>query len=217
MKIHPIPRHDLFIAQGVLLTAILLQLLIWAINPQFTYGPHNLIVVTEALLVVCLGLTIGNGESRRHPVYRSLTLVLLGLISLENISSFLLVANLLISGVQDLSGKELLVAALAIFITNIIIFSLWYWEIDSPGFSGKRWSKYDKDFQFTQYDLGHEYAGWQAGYPDYLYLSLTNAINFAPADARPLTQQAKMLMGTQALISVFTLALILARSISILH
>ena len=152
----------------------------------------------------------------RSGLYRTLSFVLLGLISLANITSFFLVARLLIMGSSNLNGRELLVAALAIFLTNIIIFALWYWEIDSPGLTGSRWSKHDKDFQFTQQDIGKDFMDWQPGFIDYLYLSVTNAINFAPADSRPITSQAKMLMGIQALVSAFTVALILARSISIL-
>jgi uncharacterized membrane protein len=114
------------------------------------------------------------------------------------------------------SGPELLASAIAIFITNIIVYALWYWEVDSPGLSRKRWSKNDQDFQFTQQERKEEFPVWRPEFLDYLYVSTTNAINFAPADARPLTHGAKLLMGSQALISVFTLALLVARSVSIL-
>jgi len=216
MKIHPIDRKELWFAQAALFVAIFLQILAWRINPELTYGPHNLIVGTEIALAIILGLTAGRHKLRGSSLYRTLSFILLGLISLANITSFMLVAKLLLTESQGLSGRELLVAALAIFLTNIIIFALWYWEIDSPGLSGNRWSKHDKDFQFTQQDIGAEFKNWQPSFVDYLYLSLTNAINFAPADARPISPQSKTLMGVQALISVFTLALVLARSISIL-
>ncbi len=216
MKIHPITRYELWLAQAALGVAIILQVIVWAINRELTYGPHNLIIATE----VFLALVIGFGASKRHlrpsHLYRSLTFIMIGLISLANISSLFLVARLLIVGAVGLSGKELLVAALAIFVTNIIVFALWYWEIDSPGLSGSKWSRHDKDFQFVQQDLNDDFPNWQAGFGDYLYLSLTNGINFAPADSKPLTHQAKLLMGIQALVSVFTLALVLARSVSIL-
>jgi len=216
MKVHPIERKDLWFAQVALFVAILLQVAAWAINPELTYGPHNLIVGTELALAVILGLTVGRKHVRRGSLFRGLSFFLLGLISFANIVSFVLVARLLIVETSVLSGKELLVAALAIFLTNIIIFALWYWEIDSPGLTGSRWSRHDKDFQFTQQDIGKDFEDWQPGFIDYLYLSVTNGINFAPADARPITSQAKILMGIQALISAFTVALILARSISIL-
>jgi uncharacterized membrane protein len=96
------------------------------------------------------------------------------------------------------------------------VFGLWYWEIDSPGLTRKHWSVHDKDFQFIQQDKPREFPGWQPTFADYLYLSLTNAINFAAADTRPLSHSAKLLMGTQALVSVFTLAVVIARSVSIL-
>lgn len=217
MKLHPISRRELWAAQAALFVAILLQVAAWAINPELTYGPHNLIVATEVALAVMLWLTAGRRHLHRGSLYRNMSLLLLGLISLANITSFVLVANLLITESQGLSGREILVAALAIFLTNAIIFALWYWEIDSPGLSGTKWSKHTKDFQFTQQDKQEEFGDWQPQFIDYLYLSITNAINFAPADARPITPQAKCLMATQALLSVFTLALILARSISILN
>lgn len=216
MKIHPIDRKELWFAQSALLVAILLQIAAWAINPELSYGPHSLIVGTEVALAVILGLTAGRRHMHRSSLYRTMSFFFLALISLANITSFFLVARLLIEGGEGLNGKELLVAALAIFLTNIIIFALWYWEIDSPGLTGSRWSKHDKDFQFTQQDIGRDFRDWQPVFIDYLYLSVTNAINFAPADSRPITSQAKILMGTQALVSAFTVALILARSISIL-
>lgn len=216
MKIHPITSRELWAAQAALLVAIALQVYVWVVNRDLTYGPHNLIVATEVALALIIGFTARRRHLRNGTIYRFFSTVLLGLISLANITSFFLVARLLVSEGHILSGRELLVAAIAIFITNIIVFALWYWELDSPGLTGRNWSKHDKDFQFTQQDLGSDFADWQPGFVDYLYLSVTNGINFAPADVRPITQQAKMLMGTQALVSVFTLALVLARSISIL-
>jgi hypothetical protein len=217
MKLHPITRRELWAAQLALGTAMVLQIITWAINQDLTYGPHNLIVVTEAVLAVIIGLTAHHRHLHAHAIYRTVSLALIGLISLANISSLFLVSRLLLAEHAVLSGRELLIAALAIFLTNIIVFALWYWEMDSPGLTGSKWSKYDKDFQFTQQDVKHDFRDWQPSFVDYLYLSLTNAINFAPADARPITHQAKLLMGIQALVSVFTLALVLARSISILN
>jgi uncharacterized membrane protein len=215
-KIHPISHSELWAAQTALAVAMLLQIFIWILNRQLTYGPHNLIVATEAALAIVIGLSATHRHKLNSGIYRTISFLLLGLISLANISSFVLVLRLLINN-GPVSGRQLIVAAMAIFLTNIIVFALWYWEIDSPGLTGHRWSRHDKDFQFTQHELVHDFPDWQPTFTDYLYLSVTNAINFAPADTKPLTAQAKGLMGIQALISVFTLALVLARSVSILH
>lgn len=216
MKVHPITSRELWAAQCALLVAIVLQVIVWAINRDLTYGPHGVIVAIETILALVIGLSSHSRHIRPRRSYRFFSIVLLGMISIANIISFFLVARLLLlTSSIGLSGRELLVAAMAIFLTNIIVFALWYWEIDSPGLTGTRWSKHDRDFQFTQ-QSNTEFAGWQPSFVDYLYLSITNGINFAPADAQPLTHQAKLLMATQALVSVFTLALVLARSISIL-
>ena len=216
MEIRPIGRGELWLAQSALFVAIILQVAAWALNPDLAYGPHNLIAVVEVALSVIIGLNASKRHLHRTSLYRTFSFVLLGIVSAANIMSFFLVAKLLILTDQVVSGRQLIIAALAIFLTNIIVFALWYWEIDSPGLSGHKWSHHDKDFQFTQQDMPHEFPDWQPGFIDYAYLSVTNAINFAPADTKPITTQAKCLMAVQALVSVFTLALILARSISIL-
>lgn len=215
---HPIhiTWKELFLAQIALYVAIGLQIFSWSVSDSLTYGPHPLIIVTELVLSIVIGISARHPQIVARSLYRTLSFLLLGLISAENISSLVVVSRLLINQATHLSGYELLASALAIFLTNIIVFSLWYWEIDSPGLSGKKWSKHEKDFQFTQQDMAHDFKNWSPSFSDYLYMSVTNAINFAPADTKPLTSQAKALMGTQALVSVFTLALVLARSVSIL-
>lgn len=209
-------RQEMAYAQVALYIAITLQISTWITSGSLTYGPHPLLIATELALSVVLGLCSLHPQLLGRGLYRIMSFLLLGLISAENISSIVVVTRLLITESELVTGYTLLASAIAIFLTNIIVFALWYWEIDSPGLSGRKWSKHDKDFQFTQQDLPKDYPDWQPTFPDYVYLSVTNAINFAAADAKPLTHQAKALMGTQALISVFTLALIVARSVSIL-
>ena len=215
-KIHPISRREYWMAESALFVAILLQIGVWILKPGLTFGPQQLIIPIEIALAVIIALSAPRRHHGNGTLHRPVAFLLMGLISVANIGSFVLVMQSLISAGAHLSGKELLISALAILLTNVIVFGLWYWEIDSPGLSGHKWSKHDQDFQFTQQDHEKVFPGWQPEFMDYLYLSLTNAVNFAPADGRPLTHQVKALMGVQALVSVFTLALILARSVSIL-
>lgn len=205
-------KRELLHAQLALFVAIALQLVVWRMNGQFLVGPQYVLIPVE----VALALFIGFGSGHKHVVYHFLALVLLGIVSVMNVTSLILVLHALAVAHVAVSGPELLGSAVAILITNIIVYALWYWEIDSPALSNTRWTKNDKDFQFTQQDRPQEFSGWRAQFFDYLYLSVTNAVNFAPADAKPLTHAAKLLMGSQALISVFTLALVIARSVSIL-
>jgi hypothetical protein len=211
-----ITRRELMHAQIALFAAILLQLAVWQINGELLVGLQYLLLPIEVALVLLIGFTVNRHKTYRHFMQRLSVLVLLALMSIGNASSLILVLQMLVVTHVAVSGLELLGAAIAIFMTNIIVFALWYWEIDAPGLSRKRWSKSDKDFQFPQQDMKSEFPGWRPQFFDYFYLSLSNAVNFAPADARPLTHAAKILMGSQALISVLTLALVVARSVSIL-
>lgn len=211
-----VSRTELYMAQCALYIAIGLQLSTWVTSGNLNYGPHPLIIVSELVLATILGISSRQPQILNRHIYRTLSFVVLGLISVENISSIVVVVHMLITNAVAINGYNLLASAIAIFLTNVIVFALWYWEIDSPGLSGKKWSRHDKDFQFPQQDMPREFPRWQPSFVDYLYISLTNAINFAAADTKPLTTQAKMLMGAQALISLLTLALIVARSVSII-
>jgi hypothetical protein len=213
---HRITKNELIQVQLVLLTAIILQIVTRHIGNALLPGSQYIIILTELGLSFLIGLTVNRHRSNNIGLHHVLAVVLIGLISAANLSGLIYVLKALIVSHASLSAEQLLAAAIPIFITNIIVYALWYWEIDSPGLTRTHWSKHNKDFQFTQQDMQTEFPGWQPQFLDYLFLSVSNAVNFAPADTRPLTHQAKMLMSSQSLISVFTLALVVARSVSIL-
>lgn len=215
LSMQTISKKELFSAEIALLVAVLLQVVVWKTNHRL-FGSQYLIILAEIVLIGIVALFANMRTLRKRKVYRTAALGFLGLISVGNISSLIVVLRELIIGTSDITGLQLLSSAVAIFLTNIIVFALWYWEIDSPGLTQKRWSKNDQDFWFTQQDLKEKFPEWKPVFSDYLYLSVTNAINFAPADTKPLTREAKLLMGLQAIVSVFTLALVVARSVSIL-
>lgn len=202
--------------QAALLAAIGLQLVTRHIGNELLPGAQYVIIGVELALALLIGFTVNRHRASNLSPHRALAVLLLGLVSIINVSGLIYVLYSLLISHAGLSGESLLASALAIFATNIIVFALWYWEIDSPGLTRTRWSKHDKDFQFTQQDHPAEFREWRPQFGDYLYLSITNAVNFAPSDARPLTLQAKALMAVQSLVSVFTLALVIARSVSIL-
>lgn len=213
-----INRSELVQVQLALLAAIGLQIVTRTIGNELLPGSQYVIILIELGLALLIGFTVNRHRERTLGVHHVIAILLLGLISVINVSGLVYVLNSLIINHAALNGEELLASAIAIFATNIIVFALWYWEIDSPGLTGTHWSRHNKDFQFTQQeaDLASEFPHWRPQFGDYLYLLITNAVNFAPADVRPLTLQAKALMAVQSLISVFTLALVIARSVSIL-
>jgi len=211
-----IKARELILAQVTLLVAISLQYIATRISSSLLPAAHYLIILIELVLVFVIGLLLYTRKARSRAIDHTVSIIFLAILSVANIIALGAVLKALIVEGNITDGKSLLASAVVIFFTNIIVFSLWYWEIDSPGLSGRRWSKHDKDFQFTQQDSPSEHPNWSPEFGDYLYLSITNALNFAPADTRPVTRQAKYLMATQAVVSVFTLAIVIARSVSVL-
>jgi uncharacterized membrane protein len=102
-------------------------------------------------------------------------------------------------------------------ITNILIFSIWYWIVDPPGVEEDPRDDHPWDFLFPQRQgpLPH-YEDWQPRYTDYLYLAFTTSFAFSPTDTLPLTRRAKLLMLLQSAISIITLTAIAGGAINLL-
>jgi hypothetical protein len=208
--IHPIGRQELWHAQATLLLAIALQLVI---ATDLRVGSKYLIAVLELLLVGGLWLTAPRRHQTHGHLNRTIALLLIGLVSFANGGALVLLINALISGSQ-IPGHDLLLSAFAIFITNIIMFGLWFWELDSPGLSGLHRTDKNTHFQFPQPQSSS--GGWRPTFFDYLYISITNSTAFSPTDTLPLTHIAKSLMSVQALIALLTVVLVTARAVNIL-
>jgi uncharacterized membrane protein len=106
----------------------------------------------------------------------------------------------------------------AIWLTNVIVFALWYWEFDRGGPVARALARKPlPDFQFVQMqspELAH--PDWEPAFMDYLYLSFTNATAFSPTDVLPLSRWAKATMLLQSAISLVTVALVIARAVNVL-
>ena len=209
----PLRPRELIQAQIALLLAIALQV---SLNKKLVIGPRYVVAILELILVFGIGVTAPLRHSFGARLRRDFSLALIALVSFANAVSMFLVARDLIQG-SVVNGRELIFAAFAIFVTNIIIFSLWYWEIDSPGLTGVHKHAAEPKFLFPdmQYKV-KETKGWQPAYFDYLYLSTTNSTAFSPTDTMPLTHSAKLLMGLQAFIALVAVVLVTARAVNIL-
>lgn len=208
-------KKEIIQAQCALLIAVALQTAVWLMNREMFSNFQYIVIAVEIILILLIGITNGATSQRIRTLYHSAATSLIGVITAANFAALGVVVYALVTG-HISSGAALLGSALAIFFTNVIVYALWYWEIDSPGLTNRRWTKSDKDFQFTQQNLPHEFPTWKPGFVDYLYISVINSMNGANTGAQVLTHQAKLLMATQAVVSIFTLALVIARSVGIL-
>ncbi|HSW74995.1 MAG TPA: hypothetical protein VLG16_03935 [Candidatus Saccharimonadales bacterium] len=202
-------------AQATLLLAVALQV---GLPDTLTLGPRYLVAALEFLLIVSLSFTTPHKKTYNSRLRRTNVLTLAGAITAVNGYGLYGVLNHLLHAAGSTSGRELIVAGIKIYMTNIIIFGLWYWEMDGGGPGRRRAIKTaEQDFLFPQYqDETYGSKQWSPTYIDYLYLSSTNAMAFSPTDTMPLSRRAKMLMLLQASVSLLTIAVVAARAVNIL-
>ncbi len=210
----PARREAAWPAALTVLAAIGLQV---ALPRRLSVGPAWLIPALEGALLLGLTLATPRQLEGPHRRRRRVALTLAALVSLANAISLGALTHLLLHH-NVTSGHELIVSGLLIWLTNFLIFALWYWELDRGG-PGRRAAGEDSapDFLFPQMsDDRIEPRDWRPAFIDYLYLSLTNAAAFSPTDTMPLSPMAKCIMGVQSIISLITIGLIVSRAVNIL-
>jgi uncharacterized membrane protein len=201
-------------AQVTILAAIGLQV---ALPKRLTAGPSWLVPAFEGALLLGMFMATPRQLEHEHPRRRRVALGLTAFVTAANIYSLGALTHLLLHGTIS-NGRELIVSGVLIWLTNFLIFALWYWEMDRGG-PGKRAAGQDRapDFLFPQMsDDRIEPREWRPKFIDYLYVSLTNATAFSPTDTMPLSPTAKGTMGIQALVSLVTIGLIVSRAVNIL-
>ncbi|MER5549808.1 hypothetical protein ABT072_47310 [Streptomyces sp. NPDC002589] len=201
---------------AVILAAVALQLTL----------PHRLILLHPAwalpALELALLIALVAGSPRRvEPrtrLMRYLGLTLAGVISVANGWAAVRLVGDLVSGRGGADAVPLLLTGGAIWLTNVIVFALWYWEWDRGGPMARVQGQHEyADFLFVQMQ-SPEVAppDWEPAFLDYLYLSFTNATAFSPTDVMPLSRWSKMLMMLQSSVSLVTVVLVVARAVNIL-
>ena len=200
---------------GAIGVAILLQL---ALPDRLSLLNRWLLPALELALLIALLIAVPRRFHKRSRPLRAASLTLTALLTLANGWSAALLVIGLVAGTEGEDAGPLLAAGAAIWLTNVIAFALWYWQFDRGGPAARAHAeRILPDFQFVQMqtpDLAH--PEWEPGFVDYLYLSFTNATAFSPTDVMPLSRWAKLTMLAQSLVSLVTVALVIARAVNIL-
>jgi hypothetical protein len=145
-----------------------------------------------------------------------------GIIITNTVLTFGLLVNMLallavLAGFSSQAITTLLADVVLMAITNVLIFSIWYWIIDPPGVEEVQRQDEPWDFLFPQRAASvPRYESWVPRYTDYIYLGFTTSFAFSPTDTMPLTRRAKLLMLLQSVISIITLTGIAGSAINIL-
>jgi hypothetical protein len=226
---HPLPQHEpRWHASLAVLAAVALYI---TLPPRLTIGPIWIAPALVLLLLVPLSVL----TPRRHSETRSSrfwSILLIAIVNFFNLTSMmLLVASFFRPEKAALHESAMLLRIGAqIWFTNILVFALWFWELDGDGPEARAHASAATDFRnadflFPQMQMAIASGGtsstcidpyWKPLFFDYLYLAFTNATAFSPADVMPLSRWAKVLMTAEALASLITIAIVLSRAISLI-
>jgi uncharacterized membrane protein len=184
---------------------------------RYVFGPRLALPILEAVLIIPLSLAAPNRTINETRWQRWAAIALIAIMNVATVGSLALLIDRLLHG-GKLVGSNILFGAFEIWLTNIIVFALWYWELDRGGPDERSMPSHRQpDFLFPQM-INPEctVAHWSPGFLDYLYVAYTNATAFSPTDTLPLTPMAKTLMMIQSLASLVTVVLVAARAVNIL-
>ena len=200
-----------------LIVAVALQVLI---PKSYTLVPRWPLVIPEILLLAVLVALNPVRLTRSTLLGKYASWALLAAITLDNTLSAIVLNARIISGEVSNDASLLLGSGAAIFVTNIIVFGIWYWELDRGGpFARRAGTRPYPDFMFPQMDPDTaklSKPGWRPTFVDYLYVSFTNVVAFSPTDTMPLSRWAKMMMTVQAMVALTTAGLVIARAVNVL-
>lgn len=190
-----------------------------ALPPRLGVHPRLLMPLIEAALLIGLIIINPTRIERGTSAYRALGLVLALTIGGANMYSAVRLVTGLVRGTEGHTAAALLLNGGAIWLTNVVIFALAYWELDRGGPAARANAERDvPDFLFVQMQ-SPELAPphWEPAFFDYFYLSFTNSTAFSPTDVMPITRTAKALMFFESMVSLMMVVLVVARAVNILN
>jgi hypothetical protein len=216
-----LPRDELMSAQIVreprwpaVVAMLAAGCVYWALPEPLSVGPSWLLLAI--ILVLAIPLVISNHQGHFN-VARILTFTVNGAITIGMIASL----AFLIQGIPHHRepAQTLLRAATALWVTNVLVFALWYWKLDAGGPLNResRRGRLDSSFLFPQM-LSQEGgdSSWSPRFMDYLFLAFNTSTAFSPTDTAVLSRWAKAGMMAQSLISLTIVVLLAARAVNVL-
>lgn len=200
--------------------AIVAVLLLLVALPERVRAAPNWVILLVGLLVLVpmAGVTLTAADPRWVRAERRMTVLVCILMGSSSVANLVFLVRAMLSESPASSGLVLLSSGTAVWFTNILVFSLLYWQLDRGGPEGRLGDSAARaDWQFPQAQPPNDTPpGWQPLFLDYLALGFTTATAFSPADVLPLSRRAKALMMLESFISLVTIVVVGARAINIL-
>jgi hypothetical protein len=176
-------------------------------------------VVGFAVLMPIGAVGLTAEKTRWLRVERTATLLFFGVTGAGSLANLACLIDAMVNRSAEFGGLQLLESSIALWVTNVVMFSMLYWQIDRGGPEARvKGASMRPDWLFPQNgtpaeDLSH---GWQPTFIDYLYLGYSTATAFSTTDSMPLTPRAKLLMMLESTISLITIVVVASRAINIL-
>jgi len=190
-----------------------------ALPKELVLGPTWLLPV---LIVVLLVPTVFAHRSGYHSLNHVLGILISGIITVALVGSVvLLVANL---PAKRESSFALLRSGAELWLTNVLVFALWYWRLDGGGPTARaqRRAFGSCSFVFPQMQIEKqertrfECEGWRPGFVDYLFVAFTQSSTFGPTDAPLLARWAKLTVMIQIAISLSIVVVLISRAVGVI-
>ena len=162
----------------------------------------------ELVLISPLWIFWATGHTLSNRTTQIISFVILGFVT---VGLGIAVIFLILDLPHLKNGFTLLRTAALLWVFNILVFTLWYWDTDGGG-PRKRHEANHKavDLQFPQQQDGNS-GQWAPDFIDYLFVAFTGATAFSPTDTYPLTHRAKILMMIEASIALIIVAVLISR------
>jgi hypothetical protein len=188
--------------------------------------PQSLIIgptwLLPTLIVVLLVPTVVSHRTGRRSLNRALGILINGITTVALIGSVILLVRALPSHKE--APLQLLFSGALLWLTNVIVFALWYWRLDGGGPTLRQERKEfgSRSFLFPQMQIEKsergrfECEGWRPIFVDYLFVAFTQSSTFGPTDAPLLARWAKILAMIQISISLSIVILLISRAVGVL-
>ena len=184
----------------------------FTISSQYTVGPRWSALAIIAVLLILLWIMRWRGL---HRWTHGIALALNSALTVAVASSAILLLVRLSTGKTE--ALPLLGDAALIWVVNVVVFALWYWNLDAGGPAKRHPGKHaSSDFAFPQQQMDDDglVEGWSPGFTDYLFLAFNTSTAFSPTDTLVLARRMKALMMLQSTISLLIVAVLAARAIN---
>lgn len=175
-------------------------------------------ILGVAVLIPMLGIGLSPNKERWLRLERRIIAIFFLIAAAGIVANLVVLISAMVNRPAEVSGLQLLASCVGVWISNVLVFSLLYWQLDRGGPAARlRGTNLRPDWRFPQ-DGAPQCVppDWHPTFIDYLFLGFTSATAFSPTDAIPLTSRAKVITMVESSISLVTIVVVASRAISIL-